>query len=317
MDVPLDHIDPPANVQLNQSSIDKMVTMLQKQGLPKPILVHPVDDRYTILDGTRRYLAAKQLGWETIAVRVQEQHQPPSDPLITEIAQTLNEPNVVLVKKVVQTLGSERARAYLQQTLDIEAQGGMMTIAGQQRRTPGGVFFYLIRKGVSQQERQAIFPYTSQRKKPDSPAPPKKPAKPQVEPLTWPNALKYVNALFKHPKGEVKTVEVKLIGRPTKVAKAESCMVAMMEGKSASKSLPKGLPAPPEQVLTFAVFISNKHWAKVSDDLKANATAELLVKGHPVFNPEKAMTILLAQEVEVIERKPKQQKEQQHSRGTP
>ena len=39
--------------------------------------------------------------------------------------------------------------------------------------------------------------------------------------------------------------------------------------------------------------------------LKENANAELLVKGHPVFNPQKGMTMVLAQSVEVIERKPR------------
>ena len=121
------------------------------------------------------------------------------------------------------------------------------------------------------------------------------------------DALKYTNALLKHEKGEVRTVEVKLIGRPKNVAKAQGggCMVAAMEGKSAPKSLPRGLPTPPEQTQTFAVFIGNKHWAKVGAELKANANAELLVKGHPVFNPKQALTMLLAQSVETIERKPK------------
>ena len=230
------------------------------------------------------------------------------------IAKALNERQVWLVSRVVWHLGIEQAQALLQQTLDIEAQGGMMTLDGQQRRTPGGVFFRLVKEHIAAIDKmlygRIFWPPKHKSKKPagQRPKPAKQPTPPPVEPLLWAQALKYATALLKHEKGEVRTVEVKLIGRPTKVAKAESCMVAMMAGKGAPKSLPKGLPAPPDQVQNFAVFISNKHWAKVSDDLKTNANAELLVKGHPVFNPEKATTLLLAQSVDIIERKPKKPK---------
>lgn len=229
--------------------------------------------------------------------------------LATEITETLNEPNVALVHKVVEIVGVERARALLQQTLEVEAQGGMMIVSGKRRRTPGGVFFQLVRKGVTKTEREAIFPHTAQRKSGNAQS--QEPEQPPVESLAWAEALKYVQALLKHAKGQARTVEVKLIGRPAKVAKAQSCMVAMMEGKTAPKSLPKGLPTPPDQTQTFAVFISTKHWNKVSEQLKANANAELLVRGHPVFNPEKATTMLLAQSVEVIERTPKKAKEEE------
>lgn len=305
MNIPLEQIDPNSKVNLEPAAIDQMVKMLETNGQPRPILVRVVGDRYVILDGDRRYYAAKQLGWETISARVQR----PRDPLVTEIAEALNEPNTFLVGRMVQVIGAERTRAFYQQTLDIEANGGMMTVQGDRKRTPGGVFFYLVRKGVSIEERKAIFPSAHQQRKKSrqrtGKPKPKKPAKPQVETLSWSDAEKYANALLKHEKGEARSVEVKLIGRPNKVAKTQSCMVAMMEGLIAPKSLPKGIPTPPEQTQNFAVFISNKHWKKASEELKASANAELLVRGHPVFNPEKAMMMVLAQSVEVIERKPK------------
>lgn len=201
----------------------------------------------------------------------------------------------------VKTIGLERANAFFQQTLEIEANGGMETANGKRRRTPGGGFLYLVRKNVSTEERKDIFPKnrkTGTKRKKSS-------EKTAVNPLKWEDALKYVRALLQHEKGQARSVEVKLIGRPAKVAKTQSCMVVMMEGKSAPKSLPKGLPTPPEQSQPFAVFISNNHWKKASEELKASKNADLLMRGHPVFQPEEAMTMLLAQAVEVIERKPK------------
>ncbi len=224
-----------------------------------------------------------------------------------EIAQTLGESKWWLVMRVVETLGVTAARAFCQQALEIEANGGIKTVNGKRQRTPGGVFLTLVKQHVKETDRQALKRIFGKAKRTvaskSQPAP--TPAPPPADLLTWDDALKYANALLKHEKGEAKTVEVKLIGRPKNVAKAQSCMVAMMAGTSAPKSLPKGLPTPPEQVQNFAVFISNKHWQKVSADMKANANAELLVKGHPVFNPQKGITMVLAQAVEVIERKPK------------
>ena len=230
----------------------------------------------------------------------------------SEIAQALDEPLVDLVNRVVLTLGIEQSRDFLQQALEIEANGGMTTKNGKRRRTPGGVFFLLVKnhvKATDKKKLRLIFDDPNkQRSATTDEGQPEKPA-PAVDPLLWDDALKYANALLKHEKGEVRTVEVKLIGRPKNVAKAQSCMVVMMAGRSAPQGLPKGLPTPPEQVQNFAVFISNKHWKKVSEEMKATPNAELLVRGHPVFNPQKAMTMLLAQAVEVIVRKPKNAKE--------
>ncbi|MBV7331901.1 hypothetical protein KFU94_27460 [Chloroflexi bacterium TSY] len=232
--------------------------------------------------------------------------QSPEMTLANEIIEALDErPAAKMVRDTVTTIGLERANAFFQQTLEIEANGGMETANGKRRRTPGGVFLYLVRKNVSTEERKAIFPKNG---KPSANRKKKSSAKPAVDPLKWEDALKYARALLQHEKGQARSVEVKLIGRPAKVAKTQSCMVVMMEGKGAPKSLPKGLPTPPEQSQSFAVFISNKHWKKASEELKVSKNAELLVRGHPVFQPEKAMTMLLAQAVEVIERKPKKPK---------
>lgn len=44
------------------------------------------------------------------------------------------------VRQVVMFIGLERAEGFFQQTLQIESSGGMMTLKGDRRRTPGGVF---------------------------------------------------------------------------------------------------------------------------------------------------------------------------------
>ncbi len=46
----------------------------------------------------------------------------------------------------------ERAQAFVAQALEAEANGGMLIPDGSRRRTLGGIFFYLVRTHVSDDE---------------------------------------------------------------------------------------------------------------------------------------------------------------------
>jgi hypothetical protein len=49
------------------------------------------------------------------------------------------------IKRIVQVCGTQQAKDWLKEVQAIEAQGGMLTSDGSQRRTPGGVYFKLVR----------------------------------------------------------------------------------------------------------------------------------------------------------------------------
>lgn len=59
---------PPSNVRKQNitADLDSLATSLQEFGLLQPIVVNENNGRYNIIVGQRRYLAARQLGWETI-----------------------------------------------------------------------------------------------------------------------------------------------------------------------------------------------------------------------------------------------------------
>jgi PHAX RNA-binding domain len=70
-----------------------------------------------------------------------------ADEVVKAIAQQLGETDakpLSLLRKLVKKLGSEQALAFLKETLEGEAQGGMRLPDGSCRRTPGSVFFYLV-----------------------------------------------------------------------------------------------------------------------------------------------------------------------------
>jgi phosphorylated adapter RNA export protein len=60
---------------------------------------------------------------------------------VATLVQALQEPNTDLLTKVLRILGQDRCAAILADTLQREANGGMLTKDGTRRRTPGGVFF--------------------------------------------------------------------------------------------------------------------------------------------------------------------------------
>ena|SRR6516225_5278311 len=77
---------------------------------------------------------------------------------VEKLADLLQEPNVPLLRQVLRTLGQDRCAAILADTLTCEANGGMLTKDGTRRRTPGGVFFQLVRERLTPQERRRLFP---------------------------------------------------------------------------------------------------------------------------------------------------------------
>ncbi len=69
------------------------------------------------------------------------------------------------IRQIVETCGVEQARAWLQETHTIEASGGLMINNGERRRTPGGVFFYLVKGRISKELRKQLFPFPSKKRK--------------------------------------------------------------------------------------------------------------------------------------------------------
>jgi hypothetical protein len=73
------------------------------------------------------------------------------------------------LKAVVKILGPEQALALCEKALDIDRGEGMLTQDGTRRRTPGGVFFYLVR-GSNNKKVHKLWPQrTPEPATPDTP----------------------------------------------------------------------------------------------------------------------------------------------------
>jgi len=204
--------------------------------------------------------------------------------------------------KVLRTFGVDRTTAILADTLTCEANGGMLTKDGTRRRTPGGVFFQLVRQQASPQERWRLFPH---------PAPQYGQGQPTT--LTWEEAPSLMQTLATEPAGEARTMKLTLIGRPGKVETRGQAVVFRMQGKPPT-SLPRGLPPVPSTPgLTWNVMVALRQWNRVKDSLAANQEDQLIIEGYPLM--QGTQHVLLAQSCTSVALQRAQKQAQQHAAG--
>ncbi len=224
---------------------------------------------------------------------------------VDTLAEVLQEPNRPLLTQVLRLLGQDRCAALLADTLTCESNGGMLTKDGTRRRTPGGVFFQLVKQQATPQERGRLFP---------RPAPQHGQRRPQASAvLTWEEASSLMQTLATEPAGEARTMKLTLIGRPGKVETRGQAVVFRMQGKPPT-SLPRGLPPVPSTPgLTWNVMVALRQWNRVKDSLAANQEDQLIIEGYPLM--QGTQHVLLAQSCTSVALQRAQKQAQQHAAG--
>ncbi len=208
--------------------------------------------------------------------------------LAAEIATALGEtaPDPVgQIARAVDRLGPDRARAFLARVQEIEAGGGQMLPTGSRRRTPGGLFFLLLRQSadVSRRDKVYIFPQLFQQKKTRAAAEDSAGAAPAS--VTWTDETYRTLAqqLQQDSSGRLTTVKITVIGRPgAAVAQGQAVALALVSEKV--PALAKGLPEPPAGT-RYTVFVARKQWAKVAEALAADAEDAAIIEGYAALDP--------------------------------
>jgi Phosphorylated adapter RNA export protein, RNA-binding domain len=183
-----------------------------------------------------------------------------------EIAQLLEESNILLIKRAIRVIGGTRVEAILEQALHIENTGGMLTHDNSRRRTPGGTFFALMRDAVSRQERYRLFGA--------APGPLQgTPAKP----CTWDDVQEAISELVD---AQEATMKLTLIGRPSATQTKGQTVIFKLRGK-APGNLPKELPPMPKgPPLTWTIIVGMRQWNKVKASLDAHPDDRLVIDGY-------------------------------------
>jgi hypothetical protein len=192
------------------------------------------------------------------------------------------------VGRVVGRLGAARARAFLTRAQEIEAGGGVMLPDGSRRRTPGGVFFHLVRTDatLTPADRADIFPPKSARTGRIITAD----ATPPTPPMTAAPAPAWTDddyrALTQQPQNEIgraTTVKITVIGRPgAAVEQGQAVALALVSEKV--PALAKGLPEPPAGT-RYTVFVARKPWTKVAEALAADPEDAAIIEGYAALDP--------------------------------
>jgi len=92
-----------------------------------------------------------------------------TEQVVRDIARQLQETNPEAIEQlglIIHRLGVEKAQEFLQETLKTEAESGLLVRDGSRRRTPGGVYFRLVRGKVSCKDRWAIWSHLAPKPKP-------------------------------------------------------------------------------------------------------------------------------------------------------
>ena len=178
---------------------------------------------------------------------------------VEEIADLLGEAEprpCAQIAQLMTRLGPIAMTVLVEAVLSIEVQGGMLTAAGR-RRTPGGILLYLTQGRV-------WHPAVT---RPAPPAPP----------------LPLAEALAQIPDDLMKgvaNVKVVLTGRPKETLDRGEYVVLHLDSPG-PKNVPRGLPIPPTDGLTWTVLIARKLWHNVATALRQDKEDILVLEGQP------------------------------------
>ncbi len=194
------------------------------------------------------------------------------------------------VGRVVDRLGADRARAFLTRTQEIEAAGGLLLPDGSRRRTPGGVFFHIVRADdtLTREDRVYIFPpqfgRNGRTKAVSVTSPPTTPPPPPSAPSSaWADDDYHrVMAVLRQEIGKATIVKITVIGRPgASVEQGQAVALALVSEKV--PDLPKGLPAPAAGT-RYTVFVARKPWAKVAEALATDPEDVAIIEGYAALD---------------------------------
>lgn len=222
--------------------------------------------------------------------------------IMSELGEKL--PNVHhQIRQIMEFRGLEWTQALLEETLKIEADGGMMTANEKRRRTPGGVFLYIARQRMTQPERKRIFNNReAKRRSKKKNKKKKKPSSPgiQIDPnlplFNWTERIEVIAPLAQ---GVAPTMKSSLVGRPGDIATFQDVVVLTMENNPHKYTVPKGVPQPPDVSVPYTVYIAHKQWAKVAEAIK-NPEDRLIIEGFCGWDQEMKRMAMYAQNVTTV-----------------
>ncbi len=188
------------------------------------------------------------------------------------------------IRRALEVVGPEAVQAALEEAQRIEAAGGLLLKDGSRRRTPGGVFFYVLRQRIDREQWLRIQPQAPKSATPPPPPP---------GPLAWEERAELVAAALARP-GSAGFARMTVIGRPQEVKTREGFVIVSLEGGERLPPLPHGIPTVTHLRTTYKVAIVDEQWRTLAPALN-NPEDVLIAEGFAFLNAKTGSVIVLAQ----------------------
>jgi len=212
--------------------------------------------------------------------------------LADQLGETHHGP-IAQIRRVIVHANAELATTAAADAVRMAAAGEMPRADGSPR-TPGGIFFALVRQRIDPAVVPIIFPSAAavrraRQARGEGAPPPRPPVAleltpgPTVPTFQWSEKAAIYQEL-QQQKGTVQTVKITLIGRPGRVVEKQDLVITMMTQMESPKTFPKGVPAPPTTPTVYTIYIGAKQWKTVAEAMQ-NPEDRLIIEGFAAFDP--------------------------------
>lgn len=212
-----------------------------------------------------------------------EEIQAYTEEVAKELGETKEKP-IRQITQLIELAGRDFVQKYVDETKKIEAKEGLKTDDGKRRRTPGGVFFYIIKGKLDAEIRKKIFPHFGQREK--------------AKVVKWEERHDHIDALIDDAEhGPMRYVTLTIHGRPGKIVVDGDTVMTTISHSHRKTPLPRGVPHPPETATLYTVYMSLKHWQEVAETIDNYKGDRLIAEGTIFYDAETESIAMFATQV--------------------
>jgi hypothetical protein len=205
----------------------------------------------------------------------------------------------MLIARIVEAFGVEKAQEYFDRTLAIQHNGGLYMEDMNRRRTPGGVFFKLIKDEMDESQAK-LFPskqFTSRQEQLENSRNRHAPK------FVWENRKEQLKEALKK-REELKEVRIQIIGVPRNIEEFRDNVVLVMEHQEdlSHWTIPNGVPPLPKEPTIYTIYLGSLQWSKIKKKMNTPETS-LVIEGIGAYDPEIPGIIVYATNATTSERK--------------
>ncbi len=198
-----------------------------------------------------------------------------------------------LIRRVVHELGTDLSLVFLQKAQEIESLGGMQLPDGT-RRTPGGVWFRLVKEQAPQHGHPDIYKLFWYKLKPfPKEPPPPTPPKERPAPLTWAERLGIIAKLEQGNTGMITTAVLKVIGKAGDHYAHEGGCIVLHLTSTIQPAVPREVPTPQSTPTPYVVYVGKRLWGRIAKAAE-DPEDEIIIEGFPQIDTETGTIALYA-----------------------